>query len=664
MQPSSITVADIQVAPAPARSSVRRPLFLLLAITALVYAALAGLRTVSDSDLFWQLSTGRWVANAHRTFSSDVFSYTAAGQPWIYPAGSGLVFYGLFRVGGYELLSWLGAAVCVGVIALLLHRGSAFSAALAVVAVPLIYSRTNPRADMFSVLLFSALLAILWEYHQERSVPLWSLPLLMVAWSNLHLGFLVGWLLVACYVLSEVMLLPDASRRRAAVQRLRVALPWLLASGLATLLNPWGWRIYQAVLRQQEVMKVHSVQIQEWAPFRFTWSSLQQALYVRDPYSCGMWIVLAATACFIIALLRRQWGAALFLLGPTWMAISHIRFLAILACTVVLVGGWVLDSAWGWLSLRLAVRRVYSVLGVGIVFHLVLLAGVRSWDLVDNHFYLSHDDQIGSFGTGLSDWFPERAAGFIVRQKLPANIFHSYEQGGFATWQLGPRYKDYADGRAIPFGPEVFKRLQQLFDSDPDSLVWQNEANLYGIHTVLLPLERRAGIRKSASILPKFCNSPTWGLVYMDEVSAVFMRRSAETDAVIAQAGLDCDTVPLPAAETAASFDRSREFNRWANAAGVLITLGRLPESIVASRRALQLFDGNAWVWFNLGFAEFLTGQGAIAERDLLRSTELMETLAAWRVLADMYSSEGRPVDAANALARRAALQHDLSPAQ
>ena len=71
----------------------RRSLFLILGVIALIYALLAGLRTVADNDLGWQMATGRWVAQHHRVFSADVFSYTAYGQPWIYPVGCGLLFY-------------------------------------------------------------------------------------------------------------------------------------------------------------------------------------------------------------------------------------------------------------------------------------------------------------------------------------------------------------------------------------------------------------------------------------------------------------------------------------------------------------------------------------------------------------------------------------------
>src|SRR6516164_2949433 len=94
-------------------------LFLILAAIALIYAFLAGLRTVSEFDLGWQLATGRWVVQHHHAPSTDVFSYTAQGEPWIYPVGAGLVFYGAYLLGGYGLISWIGAAACVGTVALL-----------------------------------------------------------------------------------------------------------------------------------------------------------------------------------------------------------------------------------------------------------------------------------------------------------------------------------------------------------------------------------------------------------------------------------------------------------------------------------------------------------------------------------------------------------------
>ena len=89
----------------------------LLAAVAISYALLAGLHTLQDFDLGWQLASGRWVVQHRHVFSTDVFSYTAAGQPWIYPVLSGVAFYLAYLVGGYSLLSWMGAIGCAGTFA-------------------------------------------------------------------------------------------------------------------------------------------------------------------------------------------------------------------------------------------------------------------------------------------------------------------------------------------------------------------------------------------------------------------------------------------------------------------------------------------------------------------------------------------------------------------
>src|ERR1700749_525007 len=76
-------------------------LALLLSAVALIYAFLTGFHTLQDFDLGWQLASGRWVVQHHQIFSTNVFSYTAHGVPWIYPVLSGVLFYLIYLAGGY-----------------------------------------------------------------------------------------------------------------------------------------------------------------------------------------------------------------------------------------------------------------------------------------------------------------------------------------------------------------------------------------------------------------------------------------------------------------------------------------------------------------------------------------------------------------------------------
>jgi Flp pilus assembly protein TadD len=637
----------------------QQPWFLLLSAVALIYALLAGLRTVSDFDIFWQMATGRWVLQHHSVFSTDVFSYTAPGQPWIYPVGSGLIFYVAYLIGGYGLISWLGALACVGTIALLLRRGTAVAAALAIVAVPAIAARTSPRADMFTVVVFAAFLSILWEQHETGAAELWLLPLLMIAWVNLHLGFVAGLALVGAYTALEGIRLCDAKQRQSAMRALRTALPWLAGTALATLMNPWGWGIYRALFRQEAAMAVHSGSITEWAKISFTSATLEQALAIHDPASSGEWLLLFAAVAALIAIFSRRWPAAVLLTGGVWLATRHVRFFALMACVVVVVGGAVLASALNAAQSLIRDKRLRSILAGGASAALILLAGLRSSDLVSNRYYFN-GNELASFGAGLSWWFPDRAMDFIERENLPSQIFNSYEEGGFVVWRLSPKYHDYIDGRAIPFGPDLFSHLQQVLEASPDSPEWQHEANSHGINTIVFSLARYEGLKFVGGVLPQYCASTNWRPVYLDEVSAVFVRRSPETQSLIERFPVDCLTAPLPTAAHPGIW--VEEFNRWANAAAVLLALQRNQEAGDASTRALSIFSDSAPVWYIRGRAMLSTGHPREAEQSLLQSAALKVNVSTWSDLANLYRNQGRFPAAIDALERLAVISPNPAP--
>src|SRR5437867_3843882 len=76
----------------------QRSLFRVFLLLLLSYALLAGLHTVGDADLGWQLATGRSLVQTRSVPSQDSFSYTARGREWIYPPFSGALLYGVHRL--------------------------------------------------------------------------------------------------------------------------------------------------------------------------------------------------------------------------------------------------------------------------------------------------------------------------------------------------------------------------------------------------------------------------------------------------------------------------------------------------------------------------------------------------------------------------------------
>lgn len=512
------------------------------AALAVLYAFFAGFRTVGDPDLGWLLATGRFVVAHHSIPSTDVFSYTAPGNPWIYPPFAGVIFYVLFLVGGYAALSWLCAGACAGTAALLVASewGNTALAALCAVAVPILAARTAPRANLFTVVLFAAFLNLLWRHYRGCRVRLWLLPVLMIAWVNLHLGFIAGLALLAAYAFLELFEMLWRGPRAAALARLRAAAPWLLACLPATLANLWGIGIYRAIARQNRIMEPVASLIGEWTRVRLNQAALYDTLLWREPASAYWWLLLAVAAAVAAALWKRRFGVALLLLAAAIISFRYVRLQAFFAAVGVVAGASELWNA--PISPARPWRRSSRAAEMALFVLLTMFAGVRIADLVSNHYYL-RSQEICLFGSGASWWYPERAAAFIGREHLPGRIFNDYNAGGFLTWRL-PGYPVYIDGRAVPFGADLFARYLRLIAQPPDSVEWQREAEARGINTLVLTNTRYPAL--GAIDLRRYCESRAWVPVYLDEVSAVFLRNRDENRAWIAGCAWIAARRPFP----------------------------------------------------------------------------------------------------------------------
>jgi len=386
----------------------------------LLYGTLAGLRTVIDPDTGWQLASGRYIVQHHRIPSTDVLSYTARDREWVYPPLAELVLYGLYALGGFAALSWLNSAACVATVAIALSAETSLAAILlAILAIPRIAYRTTPRADLFTTLLFAALLATLWRHFRGRYAPLWLIPLLMLIWVNAHPGFVAGLALLAGYAALELLEFIFPERRVAAADRLRRAAPWLLAALPATLCNPWGWNIYTTVIRQEQAQGVHENLIAEWRHTPISFETLSRALDWRNANSSYWWLLAAAAIAAVVALKRKQLGAAALLLAFGYFSLRYLRFQGLFAIVAIVVAapyfsGWfepdrssrpaaVKGRAKRERREPVAPRSWPTVAFLGVC---ALLVAIRAYDLISERAYISAGEST-LFGAGLSSLYPE-----------------------------------------------------------------------------------------------------------------------------------------------------------------------------------------------------------------------------------------------------------------
>jgi len=647
----------------PIEKSYRIAVSALLSLV-LVYALAAGLQTVSDPDMGWHLATGRYVVQHHTVPSTDVLSYTAAGTKWIYPPFAGVMMYLIYGAAGYAGLSWFCALACLATIAYLVRRRDLASIVLAMCAVQQVAFRTAARADLFSTVFFAIFLGILVAYHHGSGKQLWVLPLIMSVWVNVHPGFVLGLAVIGAYLLLEVSDMLLSVHRAEALGRLKNGWPWLVGTAVITLLNPWGPKLYFASLsllgigEQQTGSLSGSSVINEFLAVPLSSQLFQHLIDFRHPDSGFAWMMMFAVLIVLLGLWQKQFGAVIIQIVALCIALQRERFIGFFCITTVILGGTLLGRAFGTKPTPASAspqesparRRPLILVPIALALVFVCAAGaitsLRIADFVSNRTHVVFHSE-ASFGPGESSWFPERAASFIRRERLPGNIFQEYAVGGFAAWRLGPEYPDFIDGRGN--SPAVLIQEQELMLQPPDSPKWQAAANEWGINVLLL---QESGFRAfDVHNAAAFCQSSEWHPVYMDEVSLVLLRNTPANQPWLDRLQIDCRSQELvpPAAAS-----RKNLYDFLINEGGLLYSLQRDQESEAALLRAAAMFPEDPNSRLMLAQLYHRRQMFNSAEVQYRASLARNETDKAWFELGKLYVQEKRLPQAEQAYSRAA----------
>jgi tetratricopeptide (TPR) repeat protein len=289
----------------------------------------------------------------------------------------------------------------------------------------------------------------------------------------------------------------------------------------------------------------------------------------------------------------------------------------------------------------------------------LLLVMTRCGDLAWNRYYL-FAGQLSLFGTGVTWWYPEQATAFLLRERLPRNIFNDFNQGGYLTWRIGPEYPDYVDGRLIPFGAPFLTHQRDLMQQPPESMEWQREADLRNINTILISVARYGGLGNFP--LQQFCASETWRPVYLDEVAAIFVRNRPENAGWINHLQIDCATVRIDPPPTVAMGSRARQnaelFNFYANAGAVLYVLGRGGDALKYLQSAETIFPDDSNLHLTLGQLFQNYDRWGLAEQEYRAAVQLRPSDMGWFLLGRLYIHNRRYDEAAKAYAHAAELSY------
>lgn len=212
--------------------------------------ALAGLLApMSTVDLAYQVRAGDEILLTGAIPTADTWTSTVVGAPWVDQQwGAQVVLAVVYGAGGWVGLALL-RAVCVGVAFAFVAAacreqgaGPRVAALLALVAFLLASPALALRPQLFGIVLFAA---TLWLLAGRRRAPwrTWAIPVLAVAWANVHGSFVLAPALAGWALLEDVLARDGGARRglllAAATAAATVATPfgpgaWTYAIGLSS----------------------------------------------------------------------------------------------------------------------------------------------------------------------------------------------------------------------------------------------------------------------------------------------------------------------------------------------------------------------------------------------------------------------------------------------
>jgi hypothetical protein len=238
-----------------------------------IYAVfiLAGNHLLIDPDTMWQITIGQWIVDHGAVPTTDVYSFTMRGQPWISTQWLAQVAYAeVFAAAG-----WTGpvvlAAVCIAATFALFTRYLAerLSESTTLVFVAAALALTAPhllaRPHVLALPVMMAWVGGLVQAADRRDAPSFWLVPLMALWANLHGGFVLGLALVAPIALDAVWN-ADARARKS------LALRWAAfaaAAIAASCVTPYGWN---SLLASRKILALGEALplIMEWRPADFS----------------------------------------------------------------------------------------------------------------------------------------------------------------------------------------------------------------------------------------------------------------------------------------------------------------------------------------------------------------------------------------------------------
>jgi len=458
-------------------------------------------RAVVDTDLYWHLTTGRYIVETRTVPMADPFSSTMLGKPWVVIFWlAQVVLYVVYQAAGLAGLSLLVAALVTLTLIFVWKQlsGPIFLRALIVLLAAAVSGPVwTARPHLITYLLTAVVAYLLFLYKWKQIDRLWVVPLLFIVWVNTHGGYIAGFMLLGAFIVGEGLsnLVHATGSEIVSWRRLRKVLIISVISGAVLLINP---HTINAILLPLKTVGLQTLQasIDEWASPNF------HQLF-QQPF---IWMLL-------LTLVVVGWsGRRLDVTDAiTLVVFAYISFLArrniglfALICAPILsrhAAAWWEKSRWGQrqLSPGKSIANLLILILVGCAMILKILLPLSP--------VVQQQADRAALPIGAADW--------IMQHRPAGMMFNGYNLGGYLLWRLWPDYPVYVDGRTDLYDDAFLREYQAVINTAPG---FEGVFDRQNVGFIV--------IEKSAPLAVWLAQSDRWRLAYEDDRTVIYTKPS------------------------------------------------------------------------------------------------------------------------------------------
>ena len=468
-----------------------------------------------NQDIGRHLKTGQIIWQTKSVPKTNLFSFTEPDQPFINHHWLSEVAFFLAS-GAIGLKGLIVFKVIIFLVALGLTLASVrppsrlwalLTAALAGILV--LIERTDVRPEIFSYLFLSYfLLAIFRAKYQKNYRYLYALPLIQIFWTNMHIYFVVGPILLFLFLI-------DRKVYREARANFNKLLMIFLLTTAVTLLNP---NFIEGALIPFTILKEYGYTIVENQTIFF----LKDYGLSRERISLFEASLVVLGVSFVIAFKngrRRVLFELVCAIIFSALAIRMIRNFALYGFAFIPI-----------VALNLSTIKIQSLSKkkfLKLFLYLLYLAIPVSliW------FVTTTTYPAGTFKHfGLA--IPEGAAkgvNFIKENKIQGPMFNNFDVGSFLIWKIYPDQLVFVDGRPEAYGAEFFEKIYKPMQESP--ALWKKYSEQYQVNYVFF--DHHDITPWARTFFKNIARDPDWPLVYRDNSVVIFLKRTPKNQELI-----------------------------------------------------------------------------------------------------------------------------------